>query len=699
METPLSVARLLRPRSVAIVGASPDAGAIGNNVLVNLERSGFTGEIHLVSRNRTEIAGRPCVRTIDDLPPGIDAVVLVVPEAAVLEAVEACVRRQAGSAVVFASGFAEGGAEGRDKQARIEDAARGGGLVLCGPNCIGFTNFVDGVALTFEPLQNEGGPRASTGALVLAQSGAMTTNLRLALLAKGVPVAQAISTGNEAVAGVEDFLADALERDAISLVALFIEQVRRPRLFLELMRRARAKRIPVVMLHPGRTARARDAALSHTGALAGDHALMTTVLEGESVLLVDTLDEMFDATALLARWPNPSSLGAGIVTNSGAFRGIALDLCAETGLDLPALAPDTAAKLKAMLPAYAAIDNPLDITTIGLAQHDIFGKTAQTMLDDPAVGALIAAFIPGSAQLQMVRARSLLPVIAASAKPVAFALFGDETPLSPDFTRTVREAGVPLFRSPDRALRATARMAAYGRLLERKRRAAPGDAKSAPLPGRGNIPEYRAKAWLAALGIAAPEGALARDEAEAQTIAQRIGFPVVLKAQSPHLPHKSDAGGVIVGIGDAARLGAAWAALHANLARARPGLALDGVLVEAQARPGLEMIVGARRDPDWGPVAMIGLGGIWAEALRDVRLIGPDLDEDAILAEIGRLKGAAMLAGLRGSPRRDARAVAQVAATLGDVMLAYPDLVEIEINPLVVDEAGAVALDALMVTS
>ena len=173
----------------------------------------------------------------------------------------------------------------------------------------------------------------------------------------------------------------------------------------------------------------------------------------------------------------------------------------------------------------------------------------------------------------------------------------------------------------------------------------------------------------------------------------------MLKAQSPHLPHKSDAGGVIVGIGDAAALGAAWAALHANLARARPGLALDGVLVEAQARPGLEMIVGARRDPDWGPVAMIGLGGIWAEALRDVRLIGPDLDEDAILAEIGRLKGAAMLAGLRGSPRRDARAVAQVAATLGDVMLAYPDLVEIEINPLVVDEAGAVALDALMVTS
>ncbi|MGH7091002.1 MAG: CoA-binding protein, partial [Stellaceae bacterium] len=192
MADTLPVGRLLRPRSVALVGASPEPGSIGNNVLVNLERSGFAGALHLVSRNRTEIAGHACVRSIDDLPLEIDAVVLVVPESAVPDAVEACVRRKAGSALVFASGFAETGETGRASQARIAAAARAGGLVLAGPNCIGFTNYVDGVALTFEPLQG-GGERVARGAVAIAQSGAMTTNLRLALSAKGIPLAHAIS--------------------------------------------------------------------------------------------------------------------------------------------------------------------------------------------------------------------------------------------------------------------------------------------------------------------------------------------------------------------------------------------------------------------------------------------------------------------------------------------------------------------------
>ena len=586
MDETLAVGRLLRPRSVAIVGASPEPGSIGNNVLANLERSGFTGAIHLVSRNRAEIAGRPCVPSIDQLPEGVDAVVLVVPEAAVGDSVEACVRRQAGSAVVFASGFAEGGADGRAKQDRITAAARAGGMVVLGPNCIGFTNFVDGVSLTFEPLGREGA-RTAKGAMVIAQSGAMTTNLRLALLAKGVPVACAISTGNEAVAGVEDFLADALAGDAASAIVLFIEQVRRPKLFLDLMRRARAKGMPVVMLHPGRTQRAREAAMSHTGALAGDHAVMTAALENENVLLVDTLDELFDVVPLLLRWPRPSTLGAGIVTNSGAFRGIALDFCAESGLDLPALAPATQAALKAMLPPYAAIDNPLDITTIGIAQPEVFGKSARAMLADHAVGAMILAFIPGSTQLQMVRADQLLPVIAESEKPIAFSLFGDATPLAPEFTDRVREAGVSLFRSPDRALRAMARLSHYGRLVARARRAEKHVVPLGELAGRsGGIPEHLAKAYLNRAGIASPDGALARTNEEARAIAKSIGYPVALKAQSAELLHKTEAGGVILGVADEAQLDAAWRTLHANVARARPGLALDGVLVERQVAGG-----------------------------------------------------------------------------------------------------------------
>jgi len=606
------------------------------------------------------------------------------------------VRRQVGSAVIFASGFAETGDEGKRKQAQLVAIAAESGLKLLGPNCIGYRSFVDGVALTFEPLP-EHLPSFASGVAVIAQSGAMTSNMRLALLAKGVPVTCAISTGNEANLGVEDFLADCLEREGNRAFALFIEQVRHPALFLDLVRRARREKKPIVLLHPGRTARARETALSHTGALAGDYAVMKTVLEREGVVFVDTMDELFDVTALLARWPEPSLLPIGAVSNSGAFRGIAIDFCAEIGLELAELRADTKAALKAMLPAYAAIDNPLDITTVGLAQPQIFGNTAQAMLDDPGVGGVVLAFVPGTPEFQMVRCRSLLPAVTKSAKPVAWSVFGDETPLNEEFPRTVREHGLPLFRSPDRAMRAMAHVSAYGRALARNHVVARVTKPGVTIAERGTIPEYRAKDHLVALGIEVPRGGFARTADEAEFLAEQIGYPVALKAQSPLLPHKSDAGGVIIGIGDRTVLRGEWERLHENVARAKPGLELDGVLVEAMAQPGLELLLGARRDPEWGPILVVGLGGIWTEALHDIQLLSPELDEAAIIAALGQLKGAALLKGMRGAPALDCRAIAKAATALAALMQATPDLLDIEINPLMVYPAGAVALDALMV--
>ena len=696
---PAPVGRLLRPRSVAIVGASPDHGSIGANALENLLLAGYQGEIHLASRSRKEINGRACVPSIDDLPLGVDAVVLVVPEAVVVDSVAACARRQAGSAVVFASGFAETGHDGKAKQDRITQIARDSGMRLLGPNCIGFRNFADGVALTFEPVAAEPVPVHKEGAAVIAQSGAMTSNLRLALLAKGVPITCAISTGNEADLGVEDFLADCLDRPGNRVFALFIEQVRRPALFLELVRRARREGKPIVLLHPGRTASARETAKSHTGAFAGDYQVMRAVLQHEGVVLVDTMDELFDTTTLLARWPEPSPLPIGAISNSGAFRGIAHDFCGDLGLPLANLTEETKAKLKAMLPAYAAIDNPLDITTVGLANPRIFGDTAQAVLDDPGVGGVVLAFIPGAPEFQMVRCRSLLPAIEHSVKPVAFSMFGDETRLVEEFPRTLRERNLPLFRSPDRALRAMAHVNAYGRARTRSAVAPTGLGQPIRIAERGPVAEYRAKDYLRALGIAVPKGSLAKTPDEACAAANSIGYPVVLKAQSATLLHKSDAGGVIIGIAEEAALRAQWPVLQGNVARAKPGLALDGVLVEGMAKSGLEMIVGARRDPEWGPVLVIGLGGIWTETLKDVVLLSPDVGEDEIIGALSRLKGAALLEGLRGTPSSDKRAIAQIAAKLGALMRATPELLDIEINPLVAYPAGALALDALMITA
>ena len=258
--------------------------------------------------------------------------------------------------------------------------------------------------------------------------------------------------------------------------------------------------------------------------------------------------------------------------------------------------------------------------------------------------------VAGSPKLAMDKVHALLPTILQGGKPTVIAALGDDVPIPPEFIAAFREQGVPVLRSPERALRALAHATAYGRTL-----AATGGAamtiSAPPLPGRGTLPEHQGKAYLAALGIAVPQGTLARDVAAAKEIAARVGYPVALKAQAAALAHKSDAGGVVLRIADAAALEAAWLRIAESIAAARPGLVLDGMLVEAMGRQGVEMIVGAKRDPGWGPVVLIGLGGIWTEALDDVRLMPADLSREQVGAEILALKGARLLQGLRGARR------------------------------------------------
>ncbi|OFZ71656.1 MAG: CoA-binding protein, partial [Betaproteobacteria bacterium RBG_16_64_9] len=513
------------------------------------------------------------------------------PQAAVLESVAACVERRIGGAVIFASGFSEAGEEGRAKQSELAATAREGGLAIDGPNCLGFVNYLERVPLTFDHADPD--LVSGSGVALIGQSGAMIGVIRGGLAARGIPMAFAISTGNEAVTSAEDFLAELVDDERIRMVVLFIEQIRRPRLFLELVARARVQGKPVVMMHPGRTARAQASAQSHTGALAGDYAVMRTVLQHHAVVVVDKLDELFDVAALLARWPDPPTLGAAVVTNSGAFRGVALDFSEEVDLDFPALQPATCDVIKAWFPPFAGVGNPLDIMTLGFTKPDIFGQASKALLDDPGIGSLIASFVAGAPNLHTPKSKSMLPVITASKKPVAFVMMGDEQPLTDEFRSAVRASGVPLFRSPERAMRAMASITRYGRSLQALKEARPEPAvPPVSLREGGPVPEYRGKSHLAAAGISVPAGALARSAGEAQDIAARIGYPVVLKAQAAALTHKSDVGGVIVNIVDAAALDAAWNRLHADIGRARPELALDGVLVERMAKPGLELVVG-----------------------------------------------------------------------------------------------------------
>ncbi len=690
-----SVNRLLSPRSIAIVGASADPLAPGARVLANLDLVGFPGDVHLVSRRATEIGGRRCVPTIEDLPPGIDAAVLVVPEAAVADSVASCVKRGIGGAVVYAAGFAEVGEEGRARQDRIAAIAREGGLALNGPNCMGFTNFIERVSFSFGAVETSVLKPGVGGAAVIAQSGAMMGNIAVALGAKGVKINYTISTGNEAVNGAEDFMALALEDGKTTLIVLFMEQIRRPARFLELVGRANELGTPVLLMHPGSTGRARQAAHSHTGALAGDHAVMEAVMRHSGVVLVQTMDELFDVGMMLARWPKGAERGAAIVSNSGAVRGISLDFCEGIGLEIPAFSPATVAALRPIIPAYITVDNPLDLATAGMGQADIYGQVSRIMLTDENVGCAIMTMVPGTKQLQMAKGHSLIPVIESETRPVAFAMMGDEVPLEDDFNALVAKHQIPLFRSPDRAMRAMGHLYAHGkRRLVLKAERSPAQPRPISLPGSGTIPEYRAKACLAGLGIGVPRGELATGIEAAQTIAVRIGFPVVMKVQAASIAHKSDIGGVIAGIADAAGVASAWTTLQQRAGATK----LDGILVEEMCKFQVEMIVGAKRDAEWGPMLLVGMGGIWTEALGDIRLMPADVSPTEIEAEIRLLKGARILGGLRGSPALDVAAAARVAATLGELMLGNPSLDEIEINPLVLRPVGqgAMALDALM---
>ncbi len=375
-ESRRAIDRLLRPRSIAIVGASAEPASPGARVLANLEAVGFSGTIHLVTRRVAEIGGRRCVPTIGDLPLGIDAAVLIVPEAAVADAIGGCIARGIGGVALFAAGFAETGEEGRKKQERIAALAREAGLALEGPNCMGFSNFVDHVSVSFGAVETGIIAAGDHGAAVIAQSGAMMGNIASALGAKGVAVNYTISTGNEAVTSAEDFLDAVLDDPQTRLFVLFLEQIRRPKQFLDLVARARQLGKPVLLMHPGSSERARESARSHTGALAGDYAVMQTVLRHAGVVQVETMDELIDTATLLARWPQGAAKGVAIVSNSGAVRGIALDFCKTLGLDVPRLGAETEAALRPIVPAYVPVDNPLDLATAGMGQGDIYGKTA-----------------------------------------------------------------------------------------------------------------------------------------------------------------------------------------------------------------------------------------------------------------------------------------------------------------------------------
>lgn len=694
----LPVERLLRPRSIAIVGASATPGALGASVLANLDRNGFAGDIHLINPKRSEIAGRQCLATIEDLPDGVDVAVLAIPRPAVLAAVTALAARGVAAAVVFAAGFAEGGPEGVAEQQEIGRIAREAGMVVEGPNCLGAVNYVDRIPLTFVETHAHP-PAGRPGIGIVSQSGAMACVLGVILASRDLGLTYSVSTGNEAASGVEDYVEFLVDDPDTRVISMIVEQFREPLRFLAAARRAVAAGKKIVLLHPGKSAAARESAATHTGAMAGDYDVMRVQVERAGVILVDTLEELGDVTEIAVRSPQMGSAGPAVLGESGAFKALTLDLAESLGLDLPHASDDDAPVLREVLPPFVGVSNPLDVTAQGLVDPDLYYRTLKAVFEDDRFGSVLLGIIQTDPVTQAIKLPPILRAVRdlKPTKPVVFAGLDEGAEVPASHVSELRELSVTYLPSPERALRAITRLVAHSERVVGPAAGGDSGAAAVDLP-IGVVPEYLAKAALGPLGLSFPAGGFAATADEAVEVAERVGYPVVLKAQSAQLSHKSDAGGVILKLADADAVRAGFAQLYANVAAYDSELRLDGALVEAMGEPGLELIVGARHDADWGPVVLAGIGGVKAEITKDVRLMTADLTVAEIEAELNKLAMAPLLHGYRGSPALDVPAVAAIVDTVARFMQANPNVREIDLNPVVVYPTGAVALDALMLT-
>jgi acyl-CoA synthetase (NDP forming) len=690
---PKAVARFLKPRSVAIIGISTRAGSAGQIILQCLKVNNFQGDVHLVGRTDEPIDGRSVFKSPDELPQGVDLAVFTLPAGAVREAMEACARRKVGSALVFAAGFAEVG--DYTTQDAVSATARAAGLAIVGPNCLGITNNVDGLWLhmLFARQAIRG---VENGVAIVGQSGGLLGHFQRAADGRGIPVSYVISSGNESGLEGTDFLEFLVEDRATRVIVLYCEEIRRPQAFLAAIRGARAAGKPVVLMQAGRSAKARKSAQSHTGALIGDFETMRTQVEDAGAIVVSTMDEVMDLIEILQRFPVPPTKGPGILTASGAYVGLTNDFAEEIGLEIPELEPATLKKIAEVLPSYGNYGNPLD-TTAGFTPPMLPGVT-RTLIDDPNVGMLFISF-PINTPAPI---KGFNEGMAHSPKPKVMVALGDTWKLGPDVEAAIKESPAVFSRSSDRMLRAITHYTRYGRLLARTR-VSETVAPLAGLPqlGKGAQPEWLGKKVLAAAEIRIPGGALARTPEEAAAIARRIGYPVVLKAQAAALSHKTEAGGVALNLKDESALRDAWGSMMQNIKRAAPDVSLDGALVEKMSPRGIEMMVGAKRDSAWGTVLLLGLGGIWIEALGDVQMLPGTADAAQVVEALGRLRSRKLLDGVRGAPPADVDAVVQTVLAIGRLMRAVSEIIEIDVNPLMVHAKGegATALDALIVTA
>jgi acetyl coenzyme A synthetase (ADP forming)-like protein len=682
-----SMARLFEPRSIAVIGASRERGKIGAEILHNILSDGFRGLVFPINPSASEIEGVRCYARLSDVPGTVDLAVVSVPAAAVPAAIDDCVVKGVRGVVVITAGFGETGEEGRLREAALLEKVRDAGIRMVGPNCMGLVNTNPAVRLnaTFAPTY----PPAGRVALS-SQSGALGLALLDYAARLNLGISTFVSVGNQADVSSNDLVQYWAEDSRTDVILLYLESFGSPGDFARIARRV-ARRKPIVAVKAGRSRAGARAASSHTGALAESDAVVDALFRQAGVIRTGTLEELFDAAALLAHQPIPRGRRVAIVTNAGGPGILAADACEAQGLELPPLGAETAAALRAFLPPAASVANPVDM--LAAAPPDHYARAMRLVLSDASVESVLVIFIPPIATDVEAVARAIVDGTRDAGHKPVLAIFmsarGAPALLQP----------IPSYAFPEPAAIALARAVEYGQWRERApgsipdfRDARPADAReivgTALERGGGWLDPTECDGLLGAFGVPTAPFRLAADPASAVVAAADIGFPVVLKALGPAILHKTEVGGVRLGLPDASSVRAAAEQMASHLE------GLSGLLVQAMVPDGVEVIVGVVRDPTFGPLVVYGSGGTLVELLSDVAFrLHPLTDVDAA-AMLDEVRGTALLRGYRGAAPADQNALKELLLRVSALVEACPEVREMDLNPVKVLARGIRVLDA-----
>jgi acetyl coenzyme A synthetase (ADP forming)-like protein len=681
-----SMRPFFEPRGVAVVGANRERGRIGSEVLHNLIDAGCSVPVYPVHPHGGEMFGRQAYTRTTDIPGVVDLAVIVVPAAQVLSVVDDCITKGVKALVVISAGFGEVGAEGRALEAALLDKVRAAGVRMVGPNCMGLLNTDPLVNLnaTFSPVYPPAG-----GVAMSTQSGALGLAILDYARRLELGISTFVSVGNKADVSSNDLIQYWADDPRTQVILLYLESFGNPRKFSQIARRV-AREKPIVAVKSGRSASGARAASSHTGALASSDAVVDALFEQAGVIRTNTLEELFDVATLLAHQPVPTGRRVAILTNAGGPGILAADACEAQGLELPSLSDDTIAELRSFLPAAASVGNPVDM--IASATAESYGRALTALLRDERVDSVLVIFIPPLVTHPDDVARAIRTASHAAPHKPVLGIFmsaqGAASLLKP----------IPCFEFPESAAVALARATTYGEWRATPAEEPPSIAidtsaaravvDRAVARGGGWLTPEEAQALMVAAGVPVPTGVAVTSEQDAVDAAAWIGGTVVLKAVGPTILHKTEVGGVRVGLMGESAVRSAWQDMQSRL-----GEAMTGGLIQAMVGGGVEMLVGVTDDPIFGSVMACASGGVLAELLNDADFRLHPLTERDADTMINALRGAALLKGHRGGAPADIPALKDVLLRISALVTACPEVQELDINPLRVMSRGAHALD------